>query len=56
MSRVGFGDSRRNVEVNVNLGRKHIERGKHLQLPFLYQGRCSITVVRRLPGLSSRRE
>ena len=35
MSRVGFGDSRRNVEVNVNLGRKHIERGKQLQLPFL---------------------
>ena len=55
MSRVGFGDSRRNVQMNVK-GESTWRGGKQLQLPFLYQGRCSITVVRRLPGLSSGRE
>ena len=55
MSRVGLDDSRRNVQVNVK-GENTLRGGKQLQLPFLYQGRCSITVVRRLPGLSSGRE
>ena len=54
MCRVGFGDSRRNVQMNVE-GENTLRGGKHLQLPFLYQGRCSITVMRRLPGLSSGR-
>ena len=55
MSGGGFSDSRRNVEMNVK-GESTWRGGKQLQLPFLYQGRCSITVVRRLPGLSSGRE
>jgi len=55
MSGVGFGDSRRNVQMNAK-GENTLRGGKQLQLPFLYQGRCSIPVVRRLPGLSSGRE
>jgi len=55
MSGVGFSDSRRKVQMNVK-GENTLRGGKQLQLPFLYLGRCSILVVRRLPGLSSGRE
>ena len=41
MSGVGFGDSRRNVQMNIK-GENTLRGGKQLQLPFLYQGRCSI--------------
>ena len=34
MSRVGFGDSRKKCGSECK-GRKHTERGKQLQLPFL---------------------
>ena len=57
MRRVGFSDSRKKCGSELNAkGENILRESKQLQLYFCSRVGCSITVVRRLPGLSSERE
>ena len=48
ISRVGFGDSRRNAQMNVK-EENTLRGGKQLQLPILYQGRVPHSCCEKAP-------